>query len=41
MFKPEQFPELTDVMLAGGYSDVDVRNILGDNLLRIARRVWK
>lgn len=41
MFNPEQFPELTDVMTSSGYSDVDVRNILGENLLRIARRVWK
>ena len=41
MFAPEQFPELADVMLRHGYSDDDVRAIMGGNLLRLARAIWK
>ncbi|MFT5142516.1 MAG: membrane dipeptidase [Rhodothermales bacterium] len=41
MFTPEQFPELTDVMLQHGYSETAVRAILGENLLRLARQIWK
>jgi membrane dipeptidase len=38
---PEQLPEIVEVMLRRGFSDTDVRGILGGNFLRVARRVWK
>jgi membrane dipeptidase len=37
---PEQFPEITEGLLAMGYAEADVRKILGENMLAIARRVW-
>ena len=37
---PEQLPELTDALLQRGYRDADVRAILGENMLRVARAVW-
>ncbi len=40
-FQPEQLPELTEVMLANGYSDQAVHGILGENFLRVARQVWR
>ena len=40
-FEVEQLPELTDLMLRRGYSDEDVRGILGGNWLRVCREVWK
>ncbi len=39
--QPEQFPEFTDGMLKRGYSEADIRGILGENWLRVARAVWK
>lgn len=39
--RPEQVPELTELMLAHGYTDDQVRGILGTNWLRVARAVWK
>jgi membrane dipeptidase len=41
MFAPEQFPDLIDVMLKSGYRDEDVSSIMGGNLLRLARAIWK
>lgn len=38
---PEQFPEITAGLLDLGYPDAAVRNILGANMLRLARRVWR
>jgi membrane dipeptidase len=38
---PEQMPEITEGLLARGYSDADVRGILGENWLRVVRAVWK
>ena len=38
---PEELPRLTEVMLKHGYEDADIRGILGDNWLRLARQVWK
>ena len=38
---PEQLPELTDALLARGYSEADVRAILGENMLRVARAAWR
>ena len=41
MFAPEQFPDLIDVMLKRGYQDDDVAAIMGENLLGLARTIWK
>ena len=40
-FAPEQAPELTEAMLQRGYSEADVKGVLGENFLRVARQVWK
>ena len=40
-FQPEQLPELTEAMVMKGYSESDIRAILGENYLRIARAVWR
>lgn len=40
-FRPEQLPEVTEILLRRGYSESDVRLILGGNLLRVATDVWK
>jgi membrane dipeptidase len=37
---PEQFPEITVGLLGMGYAEADVRKILGQNMLALARRVW-
>ena len=39
--QPEQLPKFTEILLSRGYSEEDVRGILGENWLRVARRVWK
>jgi membrane dipeptidase len=39
--EPERFPQIAEGLLDKGYSDSDVRGILGDNNLRIARQVWR
>ncbi len=38
---PEQLPEITDCLRGMGYSTGDLSKVLGLNLLRIARTVWK
>lgn len=38
---PEQFPEITEGLLARGYGEGAIRAILGLNMLGLARRVWK
>ena len=38
---PEQLPYLTEGLLERSYSESDIRGILGDNWLRVARQVWK
>lgn len=38
---PEQLPEIVDVLLGWGYRHDDLRALLGGNLLRLARTVWK
>jgi membrane dipeptidase len=37
---PERIGELPDALLRRGYCDEDVRGILGQNFLRVARQVW-
>ncbi len=37
---PEQFPELTELMVRAGYPEPAIRGVLGENFLRVARQVW-
>jgi membrane dipeptidase len=39
--EPEGVPPLTEALIAGGYSEAEIRGILGENWLRVARQVWK
>lgn len=39
--EPEQAPEIVDALLDLGYRGEDIAKILGGNLLRVARDVWK
>ena len=39
--EPEQAPEIVDALLGLGYRDEDIAKILGGNLMRVARAVWK
>lgn len=38
---PEDLPKITEELLRRRYADADVRSVLGDNLLRVARAVWR
>jgi len=38
---PDALPETVEGMLRLGYSEPDIRGILGENFLRVARKVWK
>lgn len=38
---PRDLGQVVELMLAAGYSDQAVKNILGENVIRLARRVWK
>jgi membrane dipeptidase len=38
---PEQLPEIAEGLAARGYDDASVRAILFDNMLTLARRVWR
>ncbi len=38
---PEHLLRLTDLMVGNGYSDDDVRNVLGENYMRICGQVWR
>lgn len=40
-YKPEQLPEITETLLKHGYSEADVRLVMGENFLRVASLVWK
>jgi membrane dipeptidase len=38
---PEQLPGLTELMLQRGYTEEHIRKVLGENLLRVCRAVWR
>jgi membrane dipeptidase len=38
---PEQLPEIVATLQGWGYGDADLAHILGGNLMRVARQVWK
>jgi membrane dipeptidase len=38
---PEQLPRVTEALLGRNYPEKDIRGILGENFLRLARQVWK
>jgi len=40
-FPPEELPRVTELLLKQGYSEGEIRGILGENFLRVAGRVWK
>lgn len=40
-FQPEQLPQVTEALLKRKYSEEEIRGILGQNFLRVARQVWK
>ena len=39
--QPEQLTPVVDLMQAAGYSDADIRGILGENYLRVAGQIWR
>ena len=41
MTSPEAMPALTESLVRMGYPEGTIRRILGENLLRVARQVWK
>ncbi|HTV95881.1 MAG TPA: membrane dipeptidase [Steroidobacteraceae bacterium] len=41
MVPPEAFPRIAELLLARGWSNADVRAVMGANLSRVARAVWK
>lgn len=41
MLRPEAIEEIVERLLRLGYADEDVRAILGGNLLRVAKQVWR
>ncbi|MBL0087567.1 MAG: membrane dipeptidase [Ideonella sp.] len=41
MVAPEQLTEIVALLQGRGYADADLRDILGGNLLRLARQVWR
>jgi membrane dipeptidase len=38
--RPDQLPEVTEMLLRLGYGDDEVIGILGANYMRVAERVW-
>lgn len=39
--KPEQVPELAEALLRRGWSEADVRGVLGENWMRVCRAAWR
>lgn len=40
MAAPEQLSEIVEGLVERGYAEKDIRDLLGGNMLRLARRVW-
>ena len=40
-FEPLDMPYLTEAMLKHGFSEMEVRGVLGENIMRVAKQVWK
>jgi membrane dipeptidase len=40
-FPPENLPRLTELLLDHGYTEKEVRGIMGENFLRVAKEIWK
>ncbi len=38
---PDRLPEVTEGLLSRGYSEEQIRGILGGNWMRVAGQVWK
>ena len=38
---PERLPELAEVLLARGFSEAEIKGVLGGNFLRVAQQVWR
>lgn len=41
MVEPERFPEIAEGLIKLGYSEDQIKGVLGHNNLRVARQVWK
>ena len=41
MVAPEQLPGIVEILQNWGYGDSDLQAVLGGNLMRLARAVWK
>lgn len=41
MVAPEQLPGIVEILQNWGYGDADLQAVLGGNLMRLARAVWK
>ena len=39
--EPDDLPQLTQDMMEAGYSESDIRGILGENWFRLAKQVWR
>jgi membrane dipeptidase len=39
--QPEQLVELVERMMTAGYTETDIRGILGENYLAVAERIWR
>lgn len=39
--QPEQIISLVELLLQRGFSDIDIKRILGENYLRVAKQVWR
>ena len=38
---PTQIPEVTEHMLKRGYTEKEIRGVLGENIMGVAKKVWK
>ena len=40
-FQPEKILDVTNILIRKNYSTKDIKGILGENFLRIAKKNWK